>query len=194
MMKLRFGPSTLALVALVTILCGMALGHPGLGLVLSALGPVVMMATTPQQDSDLVRQLIAWGILCGSGGYLKRFVAKTADYTILSPLTAGGGDRSGTIFTNRGAVGTVNFTLPAPALALAGVHYDFVTVAAQIMGVLTATADTLITDNDATADSLSTAARIGVQLRLVCDGTSWIATLASGVPAAAFAQTGTVAT
>lgn len=138
---------------------------------------------------DPVKLLIALGILDSAGGLRKNVVPKAANYTIVT-----GDDPSGTIFTNRGAAGTITFTLPAPSRAIEGVFYDFVTVVAQIITVATAAVDTLISDNDATADSLSTTARIGVHLRLTCDGTSWIATLESGVPAAAFAQTGTVAT
>lgn len=140
-------------------------------------------------NDDVVKLLIKIGLLDSAAGLKKVPVAKTANYTI-----ATGTDPSGTVFTNRGAAGTITFTLPAPSAALAGVVYDFVTVAAQIMTVATLTADTLIADNDATADSLSTTARIGVSLRVMCDGTSWIATLTASIPAAAFAQTGTVAT
>jgi hypothetical protein len=158
-------------------------------------GVAVFGMAIPNEDySDVIRQLVPWRVLDPMGGALRRVIIKTADYTILDPYTATGGDASGTIFTNRGAVGTVNFTLPAPVPRLAGVYYDFVTVAAQIMLVLTATTDTLIADNDVAADSLATTARIGVRLRVMCDGTSWFAFLASGVPQAAFAQTGTVAT
>lgn len=141
-------------------------------------------------NDDLVKLLIKIGILDSAGGRkLSGVQIKTADYTIVT-----GTDPSGCLFTNRGAAGTINFTLPAPSQALAGVFYDFLTVAAQIILVKTATADTLIADNDATADSLATTARIGVALRVVCDGTSWIAFETSMIPAAAFAQTGTVAT
>lgn len=123
-------------------------------------------------------------------GGIRKIVPKTASYTIKLNQP----DRSGTLFTNRGAAGTITFTLPAAAPALSGVFFDFMTIVAQIITVATPVADTLISDNDATADSLSTTARIGVTLRLVCDGTSWVATLSSAVPQAAFAQTGTVAT
>jgi hypothetical protein len=138
---------------------------------------------------DVVKYLIAMRVLDAAGGILLNITPKTGNYTIVT-----GTNPSGTIFTNRGAAGTITFTLPAPSQSIAGTFYEFVTVVAQIITVATATADTLITDNDAAADSLSTTARIGVKLRLECDGTSWIATLASGVPAGAFAQTGTVAT
>lgn len=178
-----------ALAVLVFTVCA-ALGYPLAGL---AGGALPLIGMSQYDDSDIVRQLAAWGVLDKEGGLLKRIKAKTADYTIIASTTDGG-DLSGTIFTNRGAAGTVVFTLPAPSAALAGTHFDFLTIVAQIITVATATVDTLIADNDATADSLSTSARIGVRLRVMCDGTSWIATLANGVPQAAFAQIGTVAT
>src|SRR5262245_16125705 len=128
-------------------------------------------------DSDFVRQLAAWGILDACGGLKKRVVAKTADYTIVSPAT-NAGDASGTIFTNRGATGAVVFTLPAPAQNIAGVFYDFLGVADQTFTVATATADTLINDGDAAADSLAvstSAHKIGACMRVMCDGTAWAA-------------------
>lgn len=137
----------------------------------------VIFAATPQTDSDVVRQLAAWGILDACGGALCRVVVKTADYTIVSPVTSAG-DASGTIFTNRGATGTVIFTLPAPVGALAGVYYEFVGIADFTMTVKTATADTLIAANDIAADSLSQATAgqlIAASMRAVCDGVSWIA-------------------
>lgn len=159
---------------------------PALALALSGGG---LLMGVVDKTNDIIKYLIAWGLLDAAGGPKMNVVAKTANYTILSAS-----DPSGTVFTNRGAAGTIIYTLPAPSLALAGVYYDFLTIVAQIITVATATVDTLITDADAAADSLSTTARIGVALRVYCDGTSWIAVLASGVPAAAFAQTGTVAT
>lgn len=173
------------LIAVGVMLVGYGLG--GWALAGGAGSLVVGMAVDKNQD--IIKLLIAWGFLDAAGGLKPNVLAKTADYTILAAS-----DPSATLFTNRGAAGTVVFTLPAPTQALAGVFYEFVTIVAQIITVATATADTLIADNDATADSLSTSARIGVNLRVRCDGTSWIATLDSGVPQAAFAQVGTVAT
>lgn len=134
---------------------------------------------TNPMNSDIVRQLAAWGVTDPCGGLLRRVIAKTADYTILDPFTATtGGDPSGTIFTNRGAVGAVIFTLPAPVPRLAGVSYEFQGIADQSINVKTATADTLIALNDLTADSveMSTGTKlIGSRMRAECDGTSWIA-------------------
>lgn len=82
---------------------------------------------------------------------------------------------SGSWFTNRGASGTVIFTLPAsPKL---GVWYRFSTVAAQTLTITAGTADTMIVFNDATADSVSFAtgsAKIGASAEVVFDGTGWI--------------------
>lgn len=100
-------------------------------------------------------------------------VSKAADYTI--PATVA----SGTTFI---ATAAAVFTLPAPA-DKTGATYTFVNAADATMGVKTATADTLITDGDLTADSVefSTAGhKIGGRVQLWCDGTSWYAFNASG--------------
>lgn len=180
----------LALLAVVAVAFALMLGHvlSPAGVLYSLAGASIVGLTFLQND-DAIKYLISIGFLDAAAGLRMQVKAKVADYAILSAS-----DASGTVFTNRGAAGTVIFTLPAPAQAIAGVYYDFVTVVAQIMRVATAAADTLISDNDATADSLSTTARIGVSMRVFCDGTSWIATETSTIPAAAFAQTGTVAT
>lgn len=156
---------------------------------LLAFSGLAVVGLTFLQNDDAIKYLINIGFLDAAAGVRLQVKAKVNDYIIVT-----GTDASGTVFTNRAAAGTVNFTLPAPSQSIAGVWYDFVTVAAQIMLVKTAIADTLISDNDVAADSLATTARIGVSLRAFCDGTSWIATETSMIPAAAFAQTGTVAT
>jgi hypothetical protein len=122
-------------------------------------------------NDDVIKYLIKQNFLDSAGGYKLNIRAKTADYTIVT-----GTDPSGTIFTNRGAAGTVNFTLPAPAAALAGVFYEFLGIADQAILVATATADTLVALNDTAADSVaqSTATKlIGSHMRFVCDGTAW---------------------
>lgn len=101
----------------------------------------------------------------------RRVVAKTADYTIKPPM-----DAPGTTFTNRGASGAVIFTLPAPGENVKGYWYRFVSHAAQDVTVKTATADTLVTKNDAAADSVAastTNEEIGAVIEAFCDGTSW---------------------
>lgn len=142
-----------------------------------------------ETNDDIVKYLIAAGVFGQAGGMKRSIIAKAANFTI-DPTA----EPCGTIYTNRGASGTITGTLPAPSQALKGWHCRVLTIVAQIVTIATTTVDTLITDNDATADSLSTTARIGVSLDLVCDGVSWVATLSSAVPQSAFAQTGTVAT
>ena len=96
-------------------------------------------------------------------------VAKTADYTIVD------GD-DGKMFTNRGAAGAVIFTLPAVTAARNGMVVHFFVVAGQNM-TINATANEMITFNDADADGIafSTANElIGAAVMAVCDGTSWL--------------------
>jgi arginine/ornithine N-succinyltransferase beta subunit len=90
------------------------------------------------------------------------YAAKTADHTVLE-------SENGTTFTNRGAVGAVVLTLPAP---FAGGKYRALVHAAQNFSFATATADTFVLDNDATGDSLL-CSRIGGCIDVECDGTSW---------------------
>ena len=97
-------------------------------------------------------------------------LAKTADYVITEDDA-----RSCTMFTNRGASGTVAFTLPAPSADLAGVRLLLVSLVAQVISVETATADTLITMGDVAADKLAAPGSIGAEIECWCDGTSWIA-------------------
>ena len=76
-----------------------------------------------------------------------RITAKTANYTVLV-------EDNGTLFTNAGASGAVVFTLPANAKNR-GLNYKFFAVANQNLKVAAATANTIVTFNDATADSVS---------------------------------------
>ncbi len=107
-----------------------------------------------------------------------RVVRKTAAYTINA-----GVDRSGTIFTNGGASGSVTFTLPAPKLDLLGYYYKFVGLVNEVIVVATATADTLIGFNDVDLDSIATGGsgqRIGAWISVYCVETAagtyaWVA-------------------
>lgn len=102
-----------------------------------------------------------------SGGW-HQIVAKTADYTVT-------GADSNTLFTNRGASGTVNFTLPATPAQ--GLRFGFHVVANQTVTLTSGTADTLIVLNDATADTVSlatTSLKIGGHLEVIGDGTGWL--------------------
>jgi hypothetical protein len=101
-----------------------------------------------------------------------RVIAKTANYQVNSQR-----DRSGTIFTNRGASGTVVFTLPPTPKYCLGWEYTFVGVANQTITVQTVVPDTLVALNDTAADSLSLSTasqKIGGVIRAMCDGTSWV--------------------
>lgn len=98
------------------------------------------------------------------GGIAVAVEAKTADYTVLP------GD-IGKTFTNRGASGTVTFTLPLSGAALKGWWCEFHTCAAQAIAVSSNAADTLIVHADLTADTITTAATIGQHIKVVSDGT-----------------------
>lgn len=101
------------------------------------------------------------------GGW-RGVIAKTADYTVKEA-------DNNVLFTNRGAAGAVNFTLPVTAKN--GLRYMFYCVADQTLKVTAGTADTLITFNDAAADSVSyeTAGdKIGGAFEVIGDGTGWL--------------------
>jgi len=112
----------------------------------------------------------------------RRVVVKTSAYTV-NPAVDGGG----TLFVAKGS-GSLTFTLPAPTEALLGEFYDFLNAVDQDMVIATATADTLVTDGDLAADSVSFATsshKIGGKARLQCipgatSGYRWAATNASG--------------
>lgn len=106
--------------------------------------------------------------LIGSPGDYPVVIARTADLT----LTVADNN---TLFTNQGATGAVNFTLPACAV---GLRYRFLCEANQNLTV-TAPAGTLVAFNNAAATSvaLSTAnQRIGGSFEVVAnaDGTKWL--------------------
>lgn len=108
----------------------------------------------------------------------RRVVPKAASYTIVAPA-----DSPGTIFTNKGAVGAITFTLPAASRALLGWHYRFRAVVDQSITVQPPVADTLLALNDLAADSiaLSTAGqKLSGEIEVECvetvDGTfQWAA-------------------
>jgi hypothetical protein len=103
----------------------------------------------------------------------RRVIAKTADYTVSLAR-----DRSGSVFTNRGAGGTVVFTLPPASAAAKGYTYEFRGVADYAITVASAVADTLVALNDAAADSVSASTAsglIGARIDAFCDGTQWFA-------------------
>lgn len=95
--------------------------------------------------------------------------AKTAAYTVL-PIDIT------TLFTTRGAGGSVTFTLPAIADVPTGWWVEFMCVAAQNM-VIAAPTNKLTVFNNLTATSatLSTSSElIGGGFRIVFDGTTYL--------------------
>lgn len=104
-------------------------------------------------------------------GVRRVVAAKTSAYPVVAA-------DSGKIFTNRGAVGSVTFTLPTPAAGLNGVDVTIMAVvAAQNVVIAAQTAGSLIAFNDVAADSVTistTSEIIGAAMRCICDGTSWL--------------------
>lgn len=116
------------------------------------------------------------------GGWAKPVVAKTAAYTVLE-------SDCGKIFTNRGAAGSVTFTLPKSAPELAGWNCEFFTVAAQAIVIASNPVDTLIVHADALADTVTTAATIGQHFTVICDGTGMMVVSDPSAASAATAVT-----
>lgn len=101
------------------------------------------------------------------GGWAVVPEAKTANYTV-KPRDCG------KILTNRGATGTVVFTLPKAIADLKGFNVEFFAVAAQIITVASDPIDTMVTTANAAANSVSSIAAAGTHFRVVCDGTGWL--------------------
>lgn len=80
------------------------------------------------------------------GGKYRKIMDYTADHTVTEA-------ENGVCFTNKGAAGTVIFTLPATAKE--GLVYTFFGAADQTLTVASGTADKIITNNDLAADSVS---------------------------------------
>lgn len=114
--------------------------------------------------------------LGGSQAFLPIIKAKTAAYSVLAT-------ESRVIFTNRGATASVTFTLPAVTNLPIGTEYTFIGVSAYGFAVASnGSSDNISTMNDATADSItctSTSRMIGAAVRVIWDGTAWLAFQAS---------------
>lgn len=80
----------------------------------------------------------------------RRVVGKAASYA-LNPAV----DGCGTVFTNRGAVGAVTFTLYRPNRAALGDFHNFRCVAGQNLIVAGLTAGDIVTFNNAAAASVA---------------------------------------
>lgn len=105
--------------------------------------------------------------------FVRRIVAKLANYTIRYPFDSGG-----QVFTNKGATGTITFTLPTPNRNVFGVPYSFQVVADYAVTVAGAAAGDILTKNDATANSVSASTAgelLGARIEALCvetaDGT-----------------------
>ena len=108
------------------------------------------------------------------GGGFRMLQAKTADYTVKAY-------ESGTLFTTRGAGGTVIFTLPTTPTK--GLYYGFYSAADQTMTVTAGTVDTIVGINDLTADSVGFATanlKIGGMIEVFGDGTGWLTRVSAG--------------
>lgn len=103
----------------------------------------------------------------------RRITAKTAAYTIKKDQP----DISGSLFTTRGAGGSVTITLPAPSAPIAGVWYEFEVLADQSLIVAAAAAGQIVTNGDLAADNVGfqvASQKIGGRILAICDGTSWL--------------------
>jgi hypothetical protein len=117
-------------------------------------------------DDDIVGNSMGW----------QRVIAKTADYTVLST-------DNNTIFTNKGATGAVNFTLPTIAK---GLRFRFFVEADQTLTLTSVPSDSLVVFNDAAADTIaySTASeKIGGGFEVVAnsDATKWLVFVHLGI-------------
>jgi hypothetical protein len=139
------------------------------------LGLLGMAGMAWSSNEHIVQWLASVGFADATYGVLsprRNVLAKTADYVVL------GTEPAGTVFTTRGAAGAVNFTLPQATPQRAGLWYRFKNAVDQNLTVTATPADSLIVFNDLTADSiaLSTAGqKIGGEIEVFCDGTSWFA-------------------
>lgn len=116
-----------------------------------------------------------------------RIINKTGDYTVKP-------GESGSLFSTRGASGSVNFTLPALEDGL--FYWFFNGALATVMQVTGANNNELIAFNDVDADNVKYQTgneRAGGGFLLVCDGTLWHA-FAFAYGLGATAQTVTVTT
>lgn len=95
-----------------------------------------------------------------------RFLSKAANYTVTEA-------DNGVLLTVTAAA---TITLPAPATHLAGMWLKIINTADTNLTIASGTADTIVTFNDAAADSVafSTASeKIGAAVEAICDGAKW---------------------
>lgn len=75
------------------------------------------------------------------------------------------------------AGGALTATLPAPGPALNGVWVQFFSIAEGDLVIAVAGNDSIVTDNDAAADSVTygtSGEEIGSSCTFLCDGTGWL--------------------
>lgn len=111
----------------------------------------------------------------GAQNFQPPIKAKTTAYTCTV-------EESGVIFTTRGATVAVNFTLPLNGTCPIGTNFTFYGVSAYGFTVTSNPADTITTLNDADADTITcttTSKMIGAAVRVIWDGTRWLAFQAS---------------
>lgn len=82
--------------------------------------------------------------------FIQRVIDKAASYTV-SPRR----DLCGQVFTNRGAVGGITFTLPKPDDQLLGWWYEFIGNEPQSITVASAVAGDIVTLGDQAANSVA---------------------------------------
>lgn len=105
-------------------------------------------------------------LFMGVGAGAQWMQAKTADYTVTAT-------ESGTIFHTTGATANVNFTLPA--INTGPWMFTFINGADVNLTVTAAAADTIVTYNDLTADSVAistSSEKIGGAIEVLCDGST----------------------
>jgi hypothetical protein len=115
------------------------------------------------------------------GGWAIPVEAKTASFTVKER-------DCGKLFTNRGAGAGITISLPSVLSHLKGFWFEVTVVAAQTVTITTA--DKLLYHANATADTIVLPATIGMHLKIVCDGTSY---LVQSDPTAATAATAVTA-
>jgi hypothetical protein len=122
------------------------------------------------------------------GGWGRPVEAKTAAYTVTA-------SDCGKIFTNRGAAGSVTFTLPVVSSELNGWWAEFYVVASQAIVLASNPVDTLGVHNDLAADTVTSAGTPGQHFQVFCDGTQMLVVSNPSAASAATAVTAvTIAT
>lgn len=122
------------------------------------------------------------------GCLFKSVVNKTGNYTIPDL----GQNRSGTCYTNRGASGSITYTLPTPATGSAGRYFYFEVAIAQ--NIVLQAAGGLKINNGSANGTLTLASSAPGIVKVTFDGTGWYTSDVASVTSAAWGSvTGTLA-